>query len=349
MDNIDGTSIQFSSLLGIINKWNPDNVTIPIDFIDLLPLFNFSNLNERKIAKKYRDAEIPFKIYNIPLLNIARKKWDTTYIRKQFTSHQVKIERNKNDNHFLFWKTEGRPVNISYKPPTEFIDMPFNSFLDYVIDVDNSNQNNISEYLYFYNDYQRSDRKKTFMARDLSFLCPNRKNFFVTNLYANQGVECRFGMRGIIAEAHYDTGRNMVAMVRGNKRYILTPPEACEKLGIIKDIENPSYRQSGVDWSNLKETEAKDFDKIPAIDTVVREGEVLYIPSFWFHYIVSLSYSIQCNSRNGTPPKGEGKEEIDKCIGHIIDPSKYDYIYFLTINIFILIYHIYVVGIIMQL
>ena len=73
MDNIDGT--QFSSLLGIINKWNPDNVTIPIDFIDLLPLFNFSNLNERKIAKKYRDAEIPFKIYNFSLAIIIKIKF----------------------------------------------------------------------------------------------------------------------------------------------------------------------------------------------------------------------------------------------------------------------------------
>ena len=52
------------------------------------------------------------------------------------------------------------------------------------------------------------------------------------------------------------------------------------------------------------------------IDTIVREGEVLYIPSFWFHYIVSMSYSIQCNSLSGTPPKGEVKEAIDKFMGH---------------------------------
>jgi hypothetical protein len=27
-----------------------------------------------------------------------------------------------------------------------------------------------------------------------------------------------FGMRGVVAEAHYDGGRNFVAMVRGRKR-----------------------------------------------------------------------------------------------------------------------------------
>jgi hypothetical protein len=32
------------------------------------------------------------------------------------------------------------------------------------------------------------------------------------------GINCRFGMRGVIAEAHYDGRRNFVAMIRGRKR-----------------------------------------------------------------------------------------------------------------------------------
>ena len=36
-----------------------------------------------------------------------------------------------------------------------------------------------------------------------------------------------------------------------------------------------------------------------AIDTILKEGEVLYIPSHWFHYIVSLQKSAQCNTRSG--------------------------------------------------
>ena len=42
-----------------------------------------------------------------------------------------------------------------------------------------------------------------------------------------QGVHCRFGMSGIIAEAHFDSGRNMVALVQGKRRYILLPPDQC--------------------------------------------------------------------------------------------------------------------------
>jgi hypothetical protein len=35
-------------------------------------------------------------------------------------------------------------------------------------------------------------------------------------------------MASIIAESHFDGGRNFVAMVQGRKRYILNPPSECE-------------------------------------------------------------------------------------------------------------------------
>ena len=35
------------------------------------------------------------------------------------------------------------------------------------------------------------------------------------------------------------------------------------------------------------------------IETILKAGEVLYIPSHWFHYIIGLQKNIQCNVRNG--------------------------------------------------
>lgn len=34
------------------------------------------------------------------------------------------------------------------------------------------------------------------------------------------GVNCRIGMKGVTAAAHYDSRRNYVAMIRGRKRYV---------------------------------------------------------------------------------------------------------------------------------
>lgn len=65
-----------------------------------------------------------------------------------------------------------------------------------------------------------------------------------------KGIQCRFGARGIIAESHFDHGKNFVLMLRGRKRYLLNPPQACPSLGIIKEKAHPSFRHSEVDWSD---------------------------------------------------------------------------------------------------
>ena len=54
-----------------------------------------------------------------------------------------------------------------------------------------------------------------------------------------------------------------------------------------------------------------------AIETVLKAGEVLYIPSHWFHYIVSLQKSAQCNVRSGVHDEGTpafgGKMDVKTC------------------------------------
>ncbi|RYH22135.1 hypothetical protein EON65_19670 [archaeon] len=54
-----------------------------------------------------------------------------------------------------------------------------------------------------------------------------------------------------------------------------------------------------------------DLYSARATEVVLRMGEALYIPSYWFHYIISQDASIQCNARSG---EGEqGREEIAQC------------------------------------
>lgn len=159
-------------------------------------------------------------------------------------------------------------------------------------------------------------RRSHFVTKDLPCFTPQKENFFVTDVRKNKGVQCRFGMRGVIAEAHYDGGRNMVAMLRGAKRYILTPPTSCAHLNLIKDRKHPSFRHSKLDWSHDPSAkQAFSAATAGAIDTILREGEVLYIPSYWIHYIASLKYSIQCNTRSGSPPNHDGEADIGRCMG----------------------------------
>ena len=71
--------------------------------------------------------------------------------------------------------------------------------------------------------------------------------------------------------------------------YVLAPPSECEHLEIIKPREHPSFRHSSADWSDPKaQSPDSALADALAIDTVVHAGEILYIPSFWFHYIQKL-------------------------------------------------------------
>ena len=56
----------YKSLLSIVEAWNPDDPDPPTQFEETLQHFNYSNLYERQLAEQYRNAELPFKIYNVP-------------------------------------------------------------------------------------------------------------------------------------------------------------------------------------------------------------------------------------------------------------------------------------------
>eukprot|EP01041_Mallomonas_annulata_P013327 gene13327-28234_t len=304
---------QYKNLLQIVTDWNPDIPDVPAHFTETLQHFDYSNPDERAIAEQFRSAELPFKLYNVPEIVITGIKWTDEYLTRALSHHTSHAEKSKN-NHFMYWVNRGGSLDPDYTSPTDVVKLSFKEWLQKAKYAEEQQLSNSSSHYYFMTS-ALNDELESFITKDLSLFSTKKENFFITNVAANKGTQCRFGMRGIISEAHYDTGRNMVAMIRGGKRYILNPPKACHQLGIITDRKHPSYRHSVIDWSDVKQAEASGFAKVPAIDTVVREGEVLYIPSFWFHYIVSLGLSIQCNSRSGTPPLGQGKKDIDACMG----------------------------------
>ena len=55
-----------------------------------------------------------------------------------------------------------------------------------------------------------------------------------------------------------------------------------------------------------------------AIDTILKAGEVLYIPSHWFHYVTSVQKSAQCNVRSGVENEGTvefgGLKDVRTCL-----------------------------------
>ncbi|KAL8711336.1 MAG: hypothetical protein Q9220_004233 [cf. Caloplaca sp. 1 TL-2023] len=105
-----------------------------------------------------------------------------------------------------------------------------------------------------------------------------------------------FGPAGTVSPLHTDPYHNILCQVVGKKYIRLYDPDQTAKL-YPKGIE-----EGGVNMSNTSNVDAEGpADKIEAefplfqqaayVETILSEGECLYIPVGWWHYVRSLSVS----------------------------------------------------------
>ena len=136
-----------------------------------------------------------------------------------------------------------------------------------------------------------------FLFDELPFFQP-RANLYMVEPHKQKGIHCRFGMRGVIAENHFDQSRNAIALMGGERRYVLSHPNQCPLLSLLPR-GHPSARHSAVDWSNPNLYKYPEFAQAEGNEVVLQAGDVLYLPTYWFHFIVSLNVNFQCNTRSG--------------------------------------------------
>ena len=83
-------------------------------------------------------------------------------------------------------------------------------------------------------------------------------------------------------------------------RYILANPDQCPHMSLY-DKSHPSARHSNFDWSTGDTSSFPESFREHAMgnEVVLQAGDALYLPTYWFHYIVSLELNFQCNTRSG--------------------------------------------------
>ena len=331
----------------LLSRWPQDEIDdVPSPFVEKLMHFDFSNPEELRMAKKYRDAELPFKVYNVPELQAANTKWTDEYLSDNFDvthyfgNHPPKASgtcQESPDSFFAFYTPIGWDVATMGPPPTRNNDYTFLTWASHARYADAIGLPFDKPHFYYQAGVPKEERLMdehswTFISRDLPSFSSSTETFFVFHPDEQKGIQCRFGERGVTAATHYDAGRNMVGMITGAKRYILSPPKECSKLGIITTRGNGIFRHSLLNFGHmdhLNEQDEQDGDTdnertqstasreerrwlersrtAMSIETVLKAGEVLYIPSHWFHYITSLQKSAQCNVRSGVDDVGTAK------------------------------------------
>ncbi|MCD7453381.1 Lysine-specific demethylase jmj30 [Datura stramonium] len=98
-----------------------------------------------------------------------------------------------------------------------------------------------------------------------------------------------FGPAGTVTPLHHDPHHNILAQVVGKKYVRLYPASLSDELH--PHSETMLSNSSQVDLDNIDE---KEFPKILDLefqDCILEEGEMLYIPPKWWHYVRSLTTS----------------------------------------------------------
>jgi len=117
----------YESLLTILERWPPDEPDRhPSVFNETLQCFNYSDPREKAAAEEYRNAELPFKLYDVRELTMVQQRWTDEYLIKNMATMTPHVEESSN-NHFMYWNID--KLSKSQNAPTNVIDMKFEDWL----------------------------------------------------------------------------------------------------------------------------------------------------------------------------------------------------------------------------
>jgi len=325
------------SVRDVINNWNPDNPIPPPSVSNekthqiYQGLCVFDYAKDFHKAENYRLSEKPFVLRNDPAVLQVVQRWNQPeYLLKQLGYKNTYRTEYSENNHFMYWKPHKRkPKPEGWKPPTENIMMSFGDWLENAEKMEThfDDEQVRDEYLsenqkphwYFRlngieNSLMRGVDKaqregSDFVHAELPFFA-KKQSFYIVEPEGHRGVNCRFGMKGVMAETHFDGSRNMIAVFGGERRYILAHPKQCINLELYQP-GHPSARHTAVAFGNPDYEKFPHFKHAQVNEIVLQAGDVLYLPTYWFHHIISLNLNYQCNVRSGTTH--EYAEHIRNC------------------------------------
>lgn len=281
------------NVLNVIDNWNPGHTTEPARLHQSLCVFDYET--DLSSAEAYRKAELPFLIRNTPEILKTAERWnrDSDYLSKILQGHSEKVEHSHNQ-HFMYYKIIRR-LPPGWTPPMEETKLTFDEWSEKakLVTTDEPQQ----ERFYFRLNGVK-DGPHNFLYDELPIFLAKPNNFFMVEPEEERGINCRFGMKGVIAETHYDQSRNFIVLMGGQRRYVMAHPRECPNLGLYPQ-GHPSGRHSAIDWTNPDLTKFPRFAKAQVHEVVLQAGDALYLPTFWFHFIVSLNVNYQCNARSG--------------------------------------------------
>ncbi|KAF7805383.1 lysine-specific demethylase JMJ30 [Senna tora] len=153
-----------------------------------------------------------------------------------------------------------------------------------------------SEFLHRIESHGCSSGGPTYLAQHPLFDQINelRKDIHIPDYCFAGGGELRslnawFGPAGTVTPLHHDPHHNILAQVVGKKYIRLYSASVSEEL--YPYTETMLRNSSQIDLDNIDERMFPKVKDLEFVDCILEEGEMLYIPPKWWHYVRSLTTS----------------------------------------------------------
>mmetsp|Transcript_16398 Transcript_16398/g.32984 ORF Transcript_16398/g.32984 Transcript_16398/m.32984 type:complete len:454 (-) Transcript_16398:13-1374(-) len=256
--------------LDVLNNWNTDDTTDNHSHRVHQGICRFDAITEHDKALAYRNAEVPFVIRDDPAVLPTVERWnmpdylpsilgeERTYRTDMASSNQLMFFRMNEHGH--------KPKN--WEEPTKIVDMTYPEWLEKANDPDPHALDPDRTHWYFRLN-AKSTLRDNYLYKELPFFDPV-ESFYIVDPDGARGINCRFGMRGNTGENHFDASRNFIALLSGERRYLLSHPNQCKNLALYP-VGHPSARHSEVNWAD------PDLDRFPQFrDAKIHEVRLCY-------------------------------------------------------------------------
>ena len=299
--------------LDILGNWPTDDTADPHSHTVYQGICRFDAATESDKALAYREAEVPFVIRDDPVVLPTVERWSQPEYLPNILGHRRQYRTDMSPtNQLMFFRTGNNGVKKEvlqeWEEPTKEVLMSYPDWLDKANNPDARELEPDRPHWYFRLN-AKSQVHDHYLYEELPFFKPKR-NFYMVEPHGARGINCRFGMRGNTAENHFDASRNFIALFGGERRYLLSHPSECQNLALYP-MGHPSARHSEVDWSNPDLQQFPQFRQARSHEVVLQAGDVLYLPTNYFHHIISLDTNFQCNARSGVTQ--ESMSHIQEC------------------------------------
>lgn len=289
---------------GYPQQWSSNNVfQWPVNSTDIPETIHqglciFDAGSDHKTAFQYLYADVPFVVRNDPDFIATAQRWNQEgYIEDMLGDSNYPTHKSS-DFVFKHWTREENPP-AGWTEPTEVLRIPYRNYteLSYRNAIPNEPHYSVmpegywslSDETHRWSVFEELPQFKPEAQTPMYQESP-AQNPLYQELVADQDtqkLQCQFGMAGNMHVFHFKSSRNTIVLLKGRRRYLLSDPSQCPLLQ-LHELGHASNRHSSL-------TELPEALKLNEV--VLQQGDVLIIPSYWFHSSIGLTHdNAQCNA-----------------------------------------------------